>query len=201
MAYYMPRRALSDHPTSSRPGATGALSRSLPDRKGGEVRVRQKGDRSTRQVPASEREVRDKTETSPDLPRPEGNEVPGSASPGSPRDGTAHNSPTPDQAAGPGVRPGQPPKDRPAKESGRVTREWLMRNALFVEYEDRNILGEIDSWPEPEGGFEVGLSREDILAAGRGGGSRGSWIAIEPDKNGIGGFCTRSRNDPGGNAR
>ena len=76
-----------------------------------------------------------------------------------------------------------------------------MRNALFVEYEDRNILGEIDSWPEPEGGFEVGLSREDILAAGQGGIARDSWIAIEPDKNGVGGFCTRSRNDPGGNAR
>ena len=187
---------MSDRPTSCRPGTSGASSRNLPDGKGGEVRVRQKGERSTRQVPAPRREVRERTENGLDLSRSDEKDAPGGVGSGSPREGAGQ-----DPAPGPQARPGQPTKDSPAKENGHVTREWLMRNALFVEYEDRNILGEIDSWPEPEGGFEVGLSREDILAAGQGGTGRDSWIAIEPEKNGIGGFCTRSRNDPGGNAR
>ncbi len=175
MTFSLLPRALSDRPAPSRPGMTRA-SRSVPDGTGGEARKEQKGDRSSRQVHLPGRDETKEKETGPD-------------------------SPSQDPATGPEARQGLQPKDSPARETGRVSREWLIRNALFVEYEDRNILGEIDSWPEPEGGFEVGLSREDILAAGRDRVIRDSWIAIEPEKHGIGGFCTRSCDDPGGNAR
>jgi hypothetical protein len=176
-------------------------SRRVPDGTGGEARKEPKGDRSSRQVPPPGREGTEEAKTGPELPRPDDTGAPGGSGPGTLPDGTGQEGPSAGEATGTRVQPGRRQKDRTARETGRVTREWLIRNALFVEYEDRNILGEIDSWPEPEGGFEVGLSREDVLAAGLSGGARDSWIAIEPEKHGIGGFCTRSRDDPGGNAR
>lgn len=155
MTFSRHRRALPGGSVSRRPGMAGG-PRGVTVRRGGKLLAIRNVQMADRQLPAPAGEV---GETDPAVPRSGDHEDSCTGNGGTGNgDNSGRESPSPARVTD-STRSERRSQALCPGESGRVTREWLRGNARSVEYEDRNIPGEIDSRPEPDGEVEVGHPR------------------------------------------